>query len=275
MIVDRLFWKARCVNVWLIVINLCGKVQPKLFGSNDESDTDNRGSRSGSVAGRDSNEAHWSFFEFETVNYGDTNYREGSRMWMWYVAGGVAILLVFCLCKKSGFWKTLDFSLLCGFCGGLDPGARANNSRERKERLEAEEEERQARKLVRDLELKKLVQGLSANTLAAAPTAPSQPIPPPSYAQASTPYYSHPQYQCPPPHPAFFVPRHPGPEVPGGQCNCNVQDTCSRCSGREEGRGGQGRDKTATQTVNVTVKGATNVYPDLPDRMSSLDPDRL
>ncbi len=152
---------------------------------------------------------------------------------------------------------------------------RANNSTERKERREAEEEERQARKLVRDLELKKLVQGLSANTPAMAPAVPSQPIPPSPYAQPSLPYYSHPQYQCPPLHPAFFVPRHPGQEVPGGQCNCNVQDTCSRCGGREEGRGGSGRDKTATQTVNVTVKGATNVYPDLPDRMSSLDPDRL
>ncbi len=74
MSVDRLIWKAGCMYGWLIVSILWGEVQPKLFGSDDDSKTDNRGLRSGAVTGQDSNEEHWSFFEFETTNYRDTNY---------------------------------------------------------------------------------------------------------------------------------------------------------------------------------------------------------
>ncbi len=269
-----LVWKALSVYGWFITVSLLWEeVELKIWGSNDEFDVDNRGSR-GNSAGRDSNIDHWSLIELEQTNNSDSIYQAGGGGSMWYiVAGIVAMVFLVCFCKKTGAWKSLD----CSLCGGNSTEERANSSRERRRRREDEEEEREGRRALREVELKRMIQAASAPPPAPPPPqpppppyAPQPPPPPQAYAQPPPPPqayyqpYGFPNHQ--PPQAQYFGPQMPTQER--GACACD-QSACPRCGMKD---GSSGRDNSIRNTLNVTVKGNT-VTADAPDKMSDLDPD--
>ncbi len=72
MSVDKLIWHILCMYGWILLASiLFEQVHPKIFGSDNRSGTDNKGSRSGSVAGHDTAKSHYSFFDFEVKNFSD------------------------------------------------------------------------------------------------------------------------------------------------------------------------------------------------------------
>ncbi len=89
MRVDRLLWHVLCGYGWMLIGSILIKqVDLKIWGSNDHSGTDNKGSQSDSVAGRDTVEEHYSLFDFESKNYRDSFGQQGSnKMWVFVVLG--------------------------------------------------------------------------------------------------------------------------------------------------------------------------------------------
>ncbi len=193
-VIFRLVFKAFSAYGWFIIVTLLWEeVELKIWGSNDEFDVDNRGSR-GNSAGRDSNIDHWSLIELEQTNNGDSIYQGGGGGNMtWYIVAGIAAMVVLvCLCKKAGMWKALCFLT-------------EERATSRRRRREEEDEEREGRRALREVELKRMIQAATG-----APPPPPPPPPPPQWFWPFVGGRGGAQYP-PAKTNARLIPKHPGP----------------------------------------------------------------